>query len=290
MAGFLQCLEPGNEPGQPTAEAACAPVDALRLLSYWFREQRATSRRLRLAPDAALLQLAKRAGEEARRRIAQAEQPAAGEVALAISLLGAVSDALSAAGGREALDVAAACLTERGGTLVGDLAMAGAAEELYAGLGDMLELDGATPSDFSALVLGVAQLYAQDAAANLPGASSVGIAPLSQALLLGEMARRGYASISARQAEARAEMAAVATAGAGGGTPLINTQQLSSCALLWYGTDCRVLPVLHHPDLHSMILGVHAAAGMLTALLQTDSGAVPAEALQVSEKTDMSQL
>ena len=248
---FILRLEPDAAPDSP-GRSSCSPCDAMRVLSFWFREKRtehAISRRSRRDP--AVERLAARASARARQLIIGESEgsvaPSSGgdaDLSLAISLLGATADVLPPVAQRQALDTSVECLCASGDKLAAQLDASGAVQEMCGGLGDLLELDTASADDFVSVVTNLCQLWSRDAALNMTRAPAAGFAPLSHALAIGEVCRRGYFSISAKGSH-----------GNNDATPGVTMATVAELAM-----GARI-------SLGAEVIVVHVVTGMLSALL-----------------------
>lgn len=242
-----------------TMEAGTAPMaQSMRALAFWFRDKRDKWKNARVTRrDPAVVALAGRATALANACLAGPAEAGPGELALALSLLGATADTLDAAGQRGAVDSMLACLGGLREAVAQSLSHNSAVTvpEACQGIGDLLTLDTADSADFhtvTSLLLGLWDV-APLAVSPAPGAPPM--PPLSHAKAVAEICKRSYIAVSNR-AEATAEdtagMAAVPLA-------VLSRSPSSSTTL------------------SERILAVHIATGLLAGMLERYGGPVEGE-------------
>lgn len=232
---------------------------SMRAMAFWFRDKRerwVSSRMSRRDP--AVVALARRASALASGcLLAENAEAEPGELALALSLLGATADTLDGAGQREALDLMLASLSDMRDTVAQSLSHdpTTTVPEACRGIGDLLTLPIVDPGDFHAVTGLLLSLWGVPPLAASPASGAPPVPPLSHAKAVAEICERAYIAVSNRAdalAEDTAAMAAVPLA--------VLSRPFSSSTTL-----------------SERILAVHIATGLLAGMLKRYGGPVQGE-------------
>ena len=238
-------------------ESEAALPESIRALAFWFRKRRERYIRDRKpGHDAPTVALAVRANELACGWLGEAAASGQGEAALALSLLGAIADALDAPAQRRALDTVAGCLTDGGTRQTVAAALSHnppvTVTEACQGVGDVLTLPEATAEDFHGVTGLLLGLWETAELAERPAGGAPSVPPLSHAKAVADICERAYVSLSARAGASAEETAGMAS---------------------------LPLSVLAAPSstLSEQLLAVHITAGLTRGMLERFDGAIEGE-------------
>ena len=242
-------------------EGTALIAQSMRALAFWFRDRREKWVNARVSRrDPAVVALGGRASALASACLtdpAEAEA-GAGELALALSLLGATADTLDEAGQRGAVDTMITCLGDTH-AVAQSLSHNSAVTvpEACEGIGDLLTLDTAGSDEFHTVTRLLLGLWDVAPLAVSPARGAPPMPPLSHARAVSKLCERAYRHATRHIA---APKRGAATADDTAGMAAVPLAVLSR-------------PASSSTTLSERILAVHIATGLLVGMLERYGGA-----------------
>lgn len=257
-------------------EGTALIAQSMRALAFWFRDRREKWVNARVSRrDPAVVALGGRASALASACLtdpAEAEA-GAGELALALSLLGATADTLDEAGQRGAVDTMITCLGDTH-AVAQSLSHNSAVTvpEACEGIGDLLTLDTAGSDEFHTVTRLLLGLWDVAPLAVSPARGAPPMPPLSHARAVSKLCERAYRHATRHIA---APKRGAATADDTAGMAAVPLAVLSR-------------PASSSTTLSERILAVHIATGLLVGMLERYGGPADGELPPLQEAVERS--